>query len=107
MPARTAATRCPDSSALVGLRNPITVAGCASATSGHAAAAVPRSVMNSRRLIVAPKGQQIVATFALAQEEGRCPLWVISGHFALQSRCLLWPQKRHQMRHMEMSAKGQ
>jgi hypothetical protein len=32
--------------------------------------------MNSRRLIVAPEGQQIVATFALAQEECPCPLWV-------------------------------
>src|SRR5215471_3808934 len=31
--------------------------GCAPAASGHAAAAPPTSVMNSRRLIVAPRGQ--------------------------------------------------
>src|SRR5262245_11459717 len=31
--------------------------GCAPAASGHAATAPPRSVMNSRRLIVAPRGQ--------------------------------------------------
>ena len=30
---------------------------CARAASGHAAAALPISVMNSRRLIVAPRGQ--------------------------------------------------
>jgi len=24
----------------------------------------------------------------------QCPLWVISGHFSLRERCLLYPQKR-------------
>src|SRR5262249_32041177 len=41
------------------LRNPTTgsAACCARAASGHATAAPPTSVMNSRRLIVAPRGQ--------------------------------------------------
>src|SRR5262249_49884423 len=38
---------------------------------------------------------------------GQCPLWVISGHFALQSACLLYPRKRTFGAAIVMSAKGQ
>ena len=44
---------------VLGPKNPMTgcfAACCARAASGNAAAALPRSVMNSRRLIVAPEG---------------------------------------------------
>ncbi|MGC1901719.1 MAG: hypothetical protein WA716_23885, partial [Pseudolabrys sp.] len=37
----------------------------------------------------------------------RCPLWVISGHFAVQSPCPLYPQKLTFVRATGMSAKGQ
>ena len=30
----------------------------------------------------------------LSGPSGRCPLWVISGHFAVQSLCPLYPQWR-------------
>src|SRR5262249_17333228 len=54
---RNASTRCTGTG--TPLRKPTTgIAGCcARAASGHAAAALPTSVMNSRRLIVAPRGQ--------------------------------------------------
>src|SRR6516162_1079853 len=58
-------------------RNPITgiAACCARAASGHAAAAPPTSVMNSRRLIVAPRGQnharhRLTAVRVLERGEG-------------------------------------
>src|SRR5262249_24176940 len=58
-PWRSAATRWPDSSALDGLRNPITGIAdcCASAVIGHAAAPLS-NVMNSRRLIASPRGSR-------------------------------------------------
>src|SRR5262249_40621389 len=58
-PWRKEATRCVASASGASRRKPITgiVGCCARAVSGHAAAALPRSVMNSRRLIVAPRGQ--------------------------------------------------
>jgi hypothetical protein len=34
----------------------------------------------------------------------KCPLWVISGHRALKSRCLLYPQKRTLVERVVMSA---
>jgi hypothetical protein len=48
-----APTRCNHDATDAGMRNPITgIAGCrAPAASGHATAALPRSVMNSRRLM--------------------------------------------------------
>src|SRR5262245_28402535 len=57
--ARNAATRCAESSGERALMNPITgIAGCcARAASGHAAAAPPMSVMNSRRLMRCPPGE--------------------------------------------------
>src|SRR5262249_1817866 len=36
-----------------------------------------------------------------------CPLWVKSRHLQCKTSCLLYPQKRHQMRHNRMSAKGE
>src|SRR5262245_34846772 len=58
MPWRNAVTNRVRSAGDKALRNPITgiAACCACAASGHAAAP-PTSVMNSRRLIVAPRGQ--------------------------------------------------
>jgi hypothetical protein len=37
----------------------------------------------------------------------QCPLWVISGHFPVQSSCPLYPKKRTFFGSVEMSAKGQ
>src|SRR5262245_7119796 len=34
----------------------------------------------------------------------QCPLWVISGHFALQSQCPVYPRKRHQIRKCPLRA---
>jgi hypothetical protein len=50
---------------------------CAMAASGHVAAAPPRSVMNSRRLICPPRpGKGIVPAQTSRLEGGyRCPLW--------------------------------
>src|SRR5262249_14156494 len=74
---------------------------CARAASGHATAAPPRSVMNSRRLITAPKhsGHGIVSaqTSTLEGRDVRAsqwPLWVISGHVQRNRPCPLYPQKR-------------
>src|SRR5262249_19064972 len=36
-----------------------------------------------------------------------CPLWVISGHLAVQSSCQLYPQKRTCAVQLGVSAKGQ
>src|SRR6516164_10083552 len=69
-PWRTAATRCPDSPARFGLRNPTTGNAdcCAFPASGHAAAAPPTNAMNSRRLMASPpprttSGYQKTITF--------------------------------------------
>jgi hypothetical protein len=66
---------------------------------GHAAAALPTSLMNSRRLIATPEAQkQDIVTTQTGKLEGvggggsNCPLWVISGHFRRSSRCPLYPQ---------------
>src|SRR5215471_19716143 len=40
------------------------------------------------------------------QEGVQCPLWVISGHLQRTSSCPLYPRKRHQTRHMGMSARA-
>src|SRR5262245_55678801 len=37
----------------------------------------------------------------------RCPLWVISGHDLIKSRCPLYPQKQTSPEHTLMSAKCQ
>jgi hypothetical protein len=39
-------------------------------------------------------GQAIVLDYAAALEEGRCPLWVISGHMQCKEACPLYPRKR-------------
>ena len=59
------------------LRNPITgIAGCcARAASGHAAAAPPSSVMNSRRFIRSPRRRGRAAS---AERQGRAP-WPFAG----------------------------
>src|SRR5262245_25705859 len=64
---------------------------CALAMSGHVAAPPPRSVMNSRRLIVAPEaGTTDRSNFHAYSERGRCPLWVISGHVQCAKGCPLY-----------------
>jgi hypothetical protein len=40
-----------------------------------------------------------------AQRKMRCPLWVISGHFAAQTSCPLYPRKRTLIGDLGMSAK--
>jgi hypothetical protein len=59
-------------------RNPITgIAGCcARAASGQAAAALPSSVMNSRRLKsdTAPPPQSVRRTISLPQTRVACPI---------------------------------
>jgi hypothetical protein len=56
--------------------------------------------MNSRRLIASPEAQD-GAAYSVKREDWkgwgediRCPLRVISGHFAVQSACPLYPRKR-------------
>src|SRR5262249_45847586 len=77
-----------------------TVCCCARAVIGHVAAALPRSVMNSRRLIGSSEAQDKPQyRFKQALRKGRlsgqpCPLWVTSRHFAVQLACLLYPRKR-------------
>src|SRR5262249_52485540 len=77
---------------------------CARALSGHVAA-LPRSVMNSRRLIAFPEAQdqRIVAAQtstleASDVEVSQCPLWVISGHMQCKQPCPLHPQSRPRKR---------
>src|SRR5262245_33675007 len=59
---------------------------------GHAAAP-PRSVMNSRRLIAPPRSLDITS-FQLLHilRKGRCPLWVKSRHVRRKKRCPLYPE---------------
>src|SRR5262249_47344716 len=71
----------------------------------------PRSCRSNKPNKVAPPhyrpprlGQQIVATFTLAQEEGRCPLWVKSRHMQRNTPCPLYPRKRTCAVHSCMSA---
>src|SRR5262249_8963092 len=42
-----------------------------------------------------------------SKSEVQCPLWVKSRHVQCTSPCPLYPRKRHQMRQMGVSAKGQ
>src|SRR5215471_1901929 len=72
---------------------PITgIAGCCvPATSGHAAVAPPSSVMNARRLIVAPKGKnhaphRLTAVRVLERGRGGCEVRPI----VLGWQCRLW-----------------
>src|SRR5262245_41908198 len=111
-----------ESSAVAGSNTPIRrirSGCCANPANGHAAA--PQSVMmNSRRLIASSeaKGQgvntgRLAHLSWLGRVQGhvewpvQCPLWVKSGHLQCTSACPLYPRKRHQMRHMGMSAKDQ
>jgi hypothetical protein len=117
-PWRTAATSCPDSSARVGLRNPITglVGCCARAVSGHAAAVLPTNVMNSRRLMASPasrttSGLKRISHFGLGivpfvrpKRAAPRPLWVKSGHSGRSLPCPLYPQKRTLLSDSWMSA---
>jgi hypothetical protein len=68
---------------------------CAFATSGQAAVP-PRSLMNSRRLTACPRVSQGRTPYRNKGQcrKGQCPIWVISGHFAVQSPCPLYPQNR-------------
>src|SRR5262249_12127495 len=75
--------------------------------SGAKAASPPRRVMNSRRLILAPHTSGHRSGSKLHWESPcRCPLWVKSGHLQRTSSCPLYPRKRHQTRHMGMSARA-
>src|SRR5262249_17052436 len=73
----------------------------------------PRSVMNSRRLITAPKhsGHGIVSA-QTSTLEGRdvrasqCPLWVKSRHVQRAKACPLYPRKRTCAVQEPMSALG-
>jgi len=40
-------------------------------------------------------------------DRAQCPLWVKSRHVQCTTSCLLYPRKRHQLRHNGMSTKGQ
>ena len=84
---------------------------CARAASGHAAAAPPTSVMNSRRLIGWPLKQRVLPYHAVscivcitANSSCQCPLWVKSRHRGLLKQSLLYPQKRTLELIWEMSA---
>src|SRR6516165_6106322 len=94
-PWRTAATRCPNSSARLGLRKPTTGNAdcCARAASGHPAAVQPASAMNSRRFMASPRAEDYIGyaknitfldrefcPFVAPSSPLPCPLWVISGH---------------------------
>ena len=68
---------------------------CARAASGHAAAAPPRSVMNSRRFIAAPVRLTRLQAQRLAPCEPQCPLWVKSGHVRCTSPCPLCAKSGH------------
>src|SRR5262245_46046412 len=62
--------------------------------------------------LVQPRAAQSFFHVALPKADIRqckneCSLWVKSRHVAVQSVCPLCPRKRHQMRHMGMSALGQ
>jgi hypothetical protein len=81
---------------------------CACAASGHAAA-LPRSVMNSRRLIGAPRLKREPSyRQTLVRWKGRtCPLWVKSRHLQRKRSCPLYPRKRTCAVQGPMSALGQ
>jgi hypothetical protein len=81
---------------------------CARAASGNVATPSINE-MNSRRLIASPEARTSHST-DLNQHIGKgaqCPLWVISGHSAVQSPCPLYPRKRTFAVQLEMSAMGQ
>ena len=86
---------------------------CASTAKGQAAADPATIVMKSRRLIASPPrlrtNHRTAVTYPLEGVAGdaECPLWVISGHFALQSSCPLYPRKRTCAVQLGMSAMGQ
>ena len=65
------------------LRNPITgIAGCcARAASGHAAAAPPSSVMNSRRFIRSPRRRGRAASAALSRPSALAVLRLITSSY--------------------------
>ena len=61
---------------------------CARAASGHAAAAPPRSVMNSRRLhcVLRLRTTFLQDLKASTCDRMQCPLWVKSGHVQCNKR---------------------
>ena len=67
----------------LGLRNPITgIAGCcARAASGHAAAAPPSSVMNSRRFIRSPRRRGRAASAARSRPSALAVLRLITSSY--------------------------
>jgi len=115
-PWRTAATRCPDSPARFGLRNPTTGNAdcCAFPASGHAAAAPPTNAMNSRRLMASPaprttSGYQKNITFldrelSFANIQAAAPMsalgqkrtsWLADGMSALPPKADIGTQSRN------------
>src|SRR6516164_10015542 len=88
---------------------------CAVTASGQTAAALPRSMINSRRLMASPaprttSGIKSSITFwvekAVRYTNGppSCPLWVKIRHRRMSASCLLYPQKRTLRSGIAMSA---
>ena len=70
---------------------------CARAAAGHAAAAPPRNVMNSRRLIASPEAKDKASYWlkpGFCRGQAPCSLWVKSGHVQCKKACPLFPRKR-------------
>src|SRR6185437_5119172 len=81
---------------------------CAHAASGHAIAAPPRSVMNSRRCIMVSQSahRPFVKAYHTARQL-RCLLWIISGHFSPSTVTTVLPPKPTFVDASGMSALGQ
>ena len=71
-------------------------AGCACVACGHAAAP-PRSVMNSRRLIAAPEAKDRASyqSAPVFWKRSGCPLWVRSRYMRCNRPCPLYPESGH------------
>ena len=50
--------------------------------------------------------RRITPQFPGLRQRKQCPLWVISGHWAMSSRCLLYPQKRTSIRGVDRRPKS-
>src|SRR5215469_4976446 len=84
----------------------IGIAGCcALAANGHVAAPLT-NVMNSRRLILAPRLEADMVTIGTGSKKGvnSCPLWVKSRHSAIFDACPLYPRKETLRSGTSMSA---
>jgi hypothetical protein len=82
------------------LRNPMvgSFGACACAVQGHAKAALPRRVMNSRRRMVAPSADELILPYLRSEwcsaENGtvRCPKWVVHVILGALARCPFFPR---------------